>query len=84
MKPAVQRAGLLAALLPMPRHETPRDHEQVLVKVNGEILQRPTSTRQVQFLRQRQQQPSDDAQLQDADEITPQIIVAAWSTRCLS
>ena len=51
--------------------------EQVLVKVNGEIFTKTDlETRQVQFLRQRQQQPADDAQLRKMlDEITPQILV---------
>src|SRR5205809_3901855 len=79
-KPALLVAALLAAA-PFVRAEI---IEQVLVKVNGEILTKTDlETRQVSTLRQRGQtfdpkNDPNDVQLRKAlDEVTPQILVDA-------
>jgi peptidyl-prolyl cis-trans isomerase SurA len=52
--------------------------EQILVKVNGDILTKTDlETRQVSALRQRTQQMSDEALRKAIDEVTPDILIDA-------
>jgi peptidyl-prolyl cis-trans isomerase SurA len=81
--PLLLALGATAALVFAPAAPRAEVIEQVLVKVNGEIFTKTDlESRQVQLLRQRNQQldlkNADDQQLKKAlNEITPQILVDA-------
>lgn len=76
---ATWAALLLAAVLAVGAQASAEIIEQVLVKVNGDILTKSElERRQVQALRARGFQPTDDESLRKAlEEITPQVIVEA-------
>jgi parvulin-like peptidyl-prolyl isomerase len=73
----VALAALLGAAPASAGQSTPLIIEQVLVKVNGDIITKTDlEQRQVQALRQRGTQPTDEAAVQKAiAEVTPAIIV---------